>query len=100
MTTSTTGIVMIIVVVVITLAFWLVSVMMAARDPRRGVARGAPLRGDVQGGRHVGGGRSLSPLPDDPVTPGDAANLESAEPGSAQAGESRRARRGTSPMDL
>lgn len=97
-----TAIMVICVVVVAALAFWLASVMVAARNPRRGVAHGERLRGDVQGGVHVGGGRSVSPRPDEPATlyePG-ASGGDTAGPEAGDAGEARHARRGQSPMDL
>lgn len=97
MSTSVTAIVIICVVVVVALGVWLASVMMAARNPRRGVGRRERLRGDVQGGMHVGGGRSVSPRPDEPATVYD---LGMAGPETGDAGEARQARRGQSPMDL
>jgi hypothetical protein len=102
-----TAIVIICVVVVAALAFWLVSVMMVARNPRRGVARGERLRGDVQGGMHVGGGRSVSPRRDEPATlyepgvaSGDTAGPDTAGSETGDSGEARHSRRGPSPMDL
>ena len=69
MTGSTTGIVAI-VVVVVCLAVWLGSVALAARRPAREHPQHDPMRGLVQGGQHVGGGRSVAPTRDAPVPEG------------------------------
>ena len=69
MTGSTTGIV-VIVVVVICLAVWLGSVALAARRPGPEHPQHDPMRGLVQGGQHVGGGRSGAPHRDKPVPEG------------------------------
>jgi len=61
MTGSTTGIIVIVVVVVVCLVVWLGSVALAARRPAREHPQHDPLRGLVQGGQHVGGGRSVAP---------------------------------------
>jgi len=101
MHTSATAIWIIVVVVVVALAIWLVAVMRAARKPSR-EPRGDRLRGPVQGGTHVGGGRSVAPRRDEAVDPdqvaaGDTVNpeLDSAERGPEHA------RRGSgNPLDL
>jgi hypothetical protein len=69
---SATAIWVIVAVVVAGLAVWLGSVALAARKPQQEHARGQRLRGTaVQGGMHVGSGRSVAPRRDEPVTPGE-----------------------------
>ena len=70
MTGTTTGIVVIIVVVVVCLAVLLGSVALAARRPAQEHPQHDPMRGLVQGGQHVGGGRSVAPHRDRPVPEG------------------------------
>ncbi len=70
MTGTTTGIVVIVVVVVVCLAIWLGSVALAARRPAQEHPAHDPMRGLVQGGQHVGGGRSVAPHRDKPVPEG------------------------------
>jgi hypothetical protein len=67
MSTSTTGIWTIIAVTVAGLAIFLGSVVLAARRPRRRHAHGEQLRGAVQGGMHVGAGRSPGRTPPTPA---------------------------------
>jgi hypothetical protein len=104
MTTSTTGIWLIIAVTVTGLAIFLGSVVLAARQPRRRHAHGEPLHGTVQGGMHVGAGRSVAPRRDEPVTPGDVPAGDTLHPGvgaPAAGTESGGSRRGPgSPLDL
>jgi hypothetical protein len=70
---SATAIWIIVAVAVAGLAVWLVSVALAARKPHQEHAHGGQLRGTaVQGGLHVGAGRSVAPRRDEPVTPGEA----------------------------
>ncbi len=90
---SVTSIVIICVVAVAALAIWLVAIAMADRNPAFRHPHLEPRRGRVQGGTHVGGGRSVAPRRDGEVFPDE--NPE--EP----AVELRRTRgTGTSPMDL
>ena len=70
MSGSTTGIVVIVVIVVLGLALWLAMVARAARHPAEERPRDDPMRGLVQGGQHVGGGRSVAPTRDAPVPEG------------------------------
>ena len=70
MSGTTTGIVVLCVVVVVSLAIWLVTVALAARRPGQEHPKRDPLRGLVQGGQHVGGGRSVAPTRDAPVPEG------------------------------
>jgi hypothetical protein len=104
MTTSTTGIWLIVAVTAAGLAIFLGSVMLAARQPRRRHAHGEPLHGTVQGGMHVGAGRSVAPRRDEPVTPGDVPAGDTLHPGaeSVTVGtEFGGSRRGSgSPLDL
>ena len=58
----------IVAVAVVTLAIWLIGVGRAARKPYQ-EPHGDPLRGPVQGGPHVGGGRSVAPRRDEEVDP-------------------------------
>jgi hypothetical protein len=67
---SATAIWIICTVAVAGLVIWLGSVALAARKPYQEHAHGEPLRGTVQGGMHVGAGRSVAPRRDEPVTPG------------------------------
>jgi hypothetical protein len=66
MTGTTTGIVVVCVVIVVSLAIWLALVAHAARRPGQEHPKREPLRGLVQGGQHVGGGRSVAPTRDAP----------------------------------
>jgi len=97
MTGTTTGIVIICVVVVVALAIWLGLVARAARRPGGKYESGQPMRGLVQGGEHVGGGRSVMPhrdaeVPQDGGTP---------PPHEESAASTRRTvHRSESPMDL
>jgi hypothetical protein len=104
MTTSATAIWAICAVVVAGLAFWLVTVALAARKPSQEHAHGEQLRGRVQGGMHVGGGRSVAPRRDEPVTPGETVAGNTLHPDAADeddTGQSGRARQGSgNPMDL
>jgi hypothetical protein len=70
MSGTTVGIVVIVVVVVAALATWLVMVARAARHPAQEHAQRESLPGLVQGGQHVGGGRSVGPHRDAPVPQG------------------------------
>jgi hypothetical protein len=98
MSGTTTGIVAIVVVAALALAALLTAVALAARRPGNEHPRREPLRGNVQGGQHVGGGRSVAPIRDEPVPEGGDNPPSVEEEEAAQAG-SQRPRAG-SPMDL
>jgi hypothetical protein len=86
------------IVCVVVVALLITGVMVASRRPhRRASATGRRFR--VQGGMHTGGGgRSVAPHRDEPVTP-DAEELSPRDAVSREADASTR--RGTgSPMDL
>ena len=101
MSGSTIGIVVICVVVVLGLATWLVIVALAARRPGQEHPQHDQVRGLVQGGQHVGGGRSVAPHRDAPVPEGGGDPPTIEEEQAAQAAQSRRGPKGTaSPMDL
>src|SRR5579863_9136539 len=109
MSGTTTGIVVFVVVIVLALAAWLVGVALAARRPGQDHPKREPLRGLVQGGQHVGGGRSVAPTRDAPVPEGggnppsvEAEDLgaEAARAEAHAAHEAGRAPRSGSPMDL
>lgn len=70
MTGTTVGIWIIVVVVVAGLVVWLVTVALAARRPGQEHPKRDQVRGVVQGGQHVGGGRSVAPTRDAPVPEG------------------------------
>lgn len=100
MSGSTTAIWAIIVVAVVALAIMLVMIRYAARHQAHKTRRREQMRGVVQGGQHVGGGRSVAPHRDAPVPEGggtppnpDAGDVEDAEAGQAT-------RRSGNPMDL
>ena len=104
MTTSTLGIWLIIAVTAVALTIFLGSVVLAASHPRRRHAHGEALRGTVQGGMHVGAGRSVAPRRDEPVTPGEVPAGDSLHPdgetpaASAESASSKPV--SGSPMDL
>jgi hypothetical protein len=104
MSGSATAIWIIVAVAVAGLAIWLGSVALAARKPHQEHAHGERLRGTVQGGMHVGAGRSVAPRRDEPVTPGDVPLGDTLHPGAEDPGVdagSRGARQGSgSPLDL
>jgi hypothetical protein len=101
MTGSTIGIWVICVVVVLALIAWLVIVALAARHPSQEHPQHDQLRGLVQGGQHVGGGRSVAPHRDAPAPEGGGDPPAVEEQEAAQAALSRRGPRGTaSPTDL
>jgi hypothetical protein len=70
MSTSTTGIWIICVVGVLGLIAAVVIVRLASRRPHHANPQRGQLRGLVQGGQHVGGGRSVAPTRDAPVPEG------------------------------
>ena len=75
--------------IVAALAIWLVAVELAGRRPSAG-HHAEPRRGRVQGGNHLGGGRSVSPDRDAELVPGENPNKPTVPVRT----------RGTSPMDL
>jgi hypothetical protein len=77
--------------IVLALAGWLLAVHMADRAPASRNPPVEPRRGQVQGGTHVGGGRSVAPHRDAEVVPDD----DPEEPTVPV-----REDHGTSPMDL
>lgn len=79
------------VVIVLALAAWLVAMVFAQRTPFFRHAHAEPRRGSVQGGTHVGGGRSVAPHRDAEVTPDENPDEPTVPV---------RKPRGTSPMDL
>jgi hypothetical protein len=102
---SATAIWIIVAVAVAGLVIWLGSVALAARKPHQENAHGERLRGDVQGGMHVGGGgRSVAPRRDEEVIPGEVPPGDSLHPGGddpAAGPDASAARRGSgSPLDL
>jgi hypothetical protein len=70
MSGTTTGIVVIVVIVVLGLVVWLAMVARAARRSGQEHPQRDPMRGLVQGGQHVGGGRSVAPTRDASVPEG------------------------------
>jgi len=104
MSGTTVGIWVLCVVIVVSLAAYLVSVMLAARHPGNENPRRERMRGLVQGGQHVGGGRSVAPTRDAPVPEGGGNPPTPEEEDAAQAGRAAQAgqpvRRSGSPMDL
>jgi hypothetical protein len=106
MSGSTTAIVAIVVVAVVALAVYLLLVRYAAVHPGHKRRRKEPMRGVVQGGQHVGGGRSVMPRRDAPASDsGVVPHAEAPDVEDAEADEERRSSRGQrpasgSPMDL
>ena len=105
MSGNTTEIWVIIVVSVAALAVMLLLIRYAARHQAHKARRPEQMRGVVQGGQHVGGGRSVAPHRDAPVAEGggttpnpDAPDVEDAEAEDAGAGQA--GRRSGNPMDL
>lgn len=99
MTASATAIWIICAVIVASLAVWLIAVGLAARKPYHERPHGERRRGRVQGGTHIGGGRSVAPRRDEPVAPGQAPSGGTRMPEPAD--EQEHARRGSgSPLDL
>ena len=69
----------ILVIVVAALAAWLGLAARAARHPGQDHLRRDPLRGLVQGGQHVGGGRSVAPHHRDAPVPEGGGNPPTTE---------------------
>ncbi|HEX4290396.1 MAG TPA: hypothetical protein VH021_15850 [Trebonia sp.] len=101
MHTSATAILIIVVVVVVALAIWLIAVMRAARRPG-GKPRGTKLLGPVQGGIHVGGGRSVAPRRDEAVDPDQVPDGDTITPvlRSTKDGPDQARRGSGNPLDL
>jgi hypothetical protein len=109
MSGSTTAIWVIVIVVVVALAILLILVRYAAEHPGHKLRRRERMRGVVQGGQHIGGGRSVmphrdAPVPEDGSPPGpEAPDVEDMEGDAASrtdaGGRARRPGSG-SPMDL
>jgi hypothetical protein len=101
---SVTAIWIIVAVAVVGLAVWLGGVALAARKPYQEHAHGERLRGTVQGGMHIGAGRSVAPRRDEAAIPGEVPAGDSLHPGAEDPGagpESRETRPGSgSPLDL
>jgi hypothetical protein len=70
MSASVIGIVVICVVAVFGLMTWVIVVGRASRRPYEPNPQRGQMRGVVQGGMHVGGGRSVAPTRDAPVPEG------------------------------
>jgi hypothetical protein len=70
MNTSAIAITAICVIGVLALLAWIFVVGRASRRPHEPNPQRGQLRGTVQGGMHVGGGRSVAPTRDAPVPEG------------------------------
>jgi hypothetical protein len=101
---SATAIWIIVGVAVAGLVVWLAGVALAARKPYQEHAHGERLRGEVQGGMHVGSGRSVAPRRDEEVILGEVPDGDTLHPGAQHPGtstESSNVRQGSgSPLDL
>jgi|SRR3954447_10096937 hypothetical protein len=97
MTGTTTGIWVTCGVIAAALVFWLSAVALAARRSGRKNSHVQPMRGLVQGGEHVGGGRSVMPRRDAEVPEGGGT---APAPQDMSQGDESPARQGSSPMDL
>jgi hypothetical protein len=106
MSGSTTAIVAIVIVAVVGLAVFLLLVRYAAVHPGQKNRRKEQMHGMVQGGQHVGGGRSVMPRRDAPAAEaGTPPHSEAPDVEDAEAEEELRSGRGQrpasgSPMDL
>ena len=102
MSGTTTGIVVFVVVIVLALAVWLVAVALAARRPGQDHPKREPMRGLVQGGQHVGGGRSVAPTRDAPVPPGGGTppSVEEEDAARPEPREDQQVRHRGNPLDL
>ena len=72
---SVASIVIICVVAVVALAIWLSVIAMADRNPAFRHPHLEPRRGRVQGGTHVGAGRSVSPRREESAERGNPMDL-------------------------
>ncbi len=86
------------VVIVAGLATWLSLIGLAARRSGRKNPHVQPMRGLVQGGEHLGGGRSVMPTRDAEVPEGGG--TAPAPEDMVQSGEEPARHRSGSPMDL
>jgi hypothetical protein len=93
MSTSTAGIWIICVVGVLGLIAAVVIVRLAGRRPHHANPQRGQMRGLVQGGQHVGGGRSVAPTRDAPV-PADGGEPPAIEEEVAAHEEEAAARKG------
>jgi hypothetical protein len=107
MSGSTAGVWIICVVGVVGLLTAVIVVRLAARRPHHANPQRGQMRGVVQGGQHVGGGRSVAPTRDAPVPEGggDPPTIEEEvaahEGRPEQTGQRRRGGRDSgNPMDL
>jgi len=86
------------IVIVAGLVTWLSLVALAARRSGRKNQHVQPMRGLVQGGEHVGGGRSVMPTRDAEVPAGGGTAPDPED--MTQSGETPARRKSGSPMDL
>ena len=100
MSTSAAGTWIICVVGVIGLVAAVVIVRLASRRPHHANPQRGQLRGLVQGGQHVGGGRSVAPTRDAPVPGGGGEPPSIEEEVAAREGQAARKPGSGSPMDL
>lgn len=104
MSATVTGLVIICVVGVLGLTIAVVAPRLAARRPYHANPQRGQMRGLVQGGQHVGGGRSVAPHRDAPVPQGGGEPPTIEEETAAHEGQHSdpRGRDGKSgsPMDL
>lgn len=99
MSGTTTGIWVLVVVIVVSLVIWLIAVRWAAGHPGHKRRHLEHMRGVVQGGQHVGGGRSVMPHRDAPVPEGGGNPPEPEE--QVESDQSRSVgKQSGSPMDL
>jgi hypothetical protein len=99
MTGTTTGIVIMCVVIVVSLVVFLALVAWAGRRPGSDNRHVQPMRGLVQGGEHVGGGRSVMPHRDAEVPEGGGTPPSPEEMVNPQR-SGRSQERSGSPLDL
>jgi len=102
MSGNTTAIWAIVIVVVVGLAVYLGLVRYAAAHPGQKLRRKERMRGTVQGGQHVGGGRSVMPHRDAPVPEGggEPPGPEAPDAEDLEAGTRGSRRSSGNPMDL
>jgi len=103
MATSAIAILIICVVGVVALLAWIFVVGRASRQPHEPNPQRGQMRGIVQGGMHVGGGRSVAPTRDAPVPEGGGEPPTIEEEIAAREGPASRSGRtgkSGSPMDL
>ena len=98
MSASTAGIWLICVVGVVGLVTAVVVVRLAGRRPYHANPQRGEMRGLVQGGQHIGGGRSVAPTRDAPVPQGGGEPPAIEEEVAAH--DARPSRGSGNPMDL